>query len=73
VALTWSISVLTTWAMKNQLKVVFGRTWPETWTRNNPSLIRDGVFGFNPFTTGSGYESFPSGHTAAIWEIGRRG
>ena len=35
--------------------------------RNNPSLIRDGVYGFNPFhEAGIAYTSFPSGHTAAI-------
>jgi membrane-associated phospholipid phosphatase len=53
-------------AVKDQLKYVFGRTWPETWVRNNPSFIRDGVFGFNPFHGGPGYASFPSGHTTAI-------
>src|SRR5262245_29167703 len=31
-------------AIKDQLKFAFGRTWPETWVRNNPSFIRDGVF-----------------------------
>lgn len=66
VALTWSVGVLTTSAIKNHLKIVFGRTWPETWTHNNPSLIRDNAFGFNFFRHGSGYEAFPSGHTAAI-------
>jgi membrane-associated phospholipid phosphatase len=50
--------------IKNQLKYVFGRTWPETWLNNNPSLIRDGVYGFHPFHGGRAYESFPSGHTA---------
>jgi membrane-associated phospholipid phosphatase len=50
--------------IKNQLKFVFGRTWPETWLNNNPSLIRDGVYGFHPFHGGRAYESFPSGHTA---------
>jgi membrane-associated phospholipid phosphatase len=51
--------------IKEQLKFVFGRTWPETWVNNNPSLIRDGVSGFNFFHGGAGYGSFPSGHTAA--------
>src|SRR5262249_61381324 len=36
-------------AIKVQLKFAFGRTWPETWVRDNPSFIRDGVYGFNPF------------------------
>ncbi len=48
--------------IKNGLKYIFGRTWPETWVNNNPSYIRDGVFGFNWFHGGAGYASFPSGH-----------
>jgi len=48
--------------IKNQLKFVFGRTWPETWVQDNPSLIRDGVSGFNFFHGGAGFSSFPSGH-----------
>lgn len=48
--------------IKDQLKFVFGRTWPETWINNNPSLIRDGVYGFNFFHGGAGYSAFPSGH-----------
>src|SRR5262249_32169724 len=31
---------------------------------NNPSLIRDGAYGFHPFHAGIIYGSFPSGHTA---------
>ena len=54
---------------KDELKYAFGRTWPETWTRNNPSLIRDNVFGFFPFHGGPGYASFPSGHTATICAV----
>lgn len=57
-----SISLIIGDAIKNQLKFVFGRTWPDTWTNNNPSLIHDGVFGFNFFHGGNGYTSFPSGH-----------
>ena len=55
--------------IKNQLKYVFGRTWPETWINNNPSLIRDGVYGFHPFHGGRAYESFPSGHTAVTFAV----
>jgi hypothetical protein len=40
----------------------FGRTWPESWLGDNPSWIRDDVFGFFPFHGGRGWESFPSGH-----------
>jgi membrane-associated phospholipid phosphatase len=55
--------------VKDQLKLAFGRTWPETWVRNNPSFIRDGVYGFFPFHGGPGYASFPSGHTTAICTV----
>jgi membrane-associated phospholipid phosphatase len=56
-------------AVKDQLKFVFGRTWPETWVRNNPSFVRDGVYGFNPFHGGPEYAAFPSGHTTAICAV----
>lgn len=55
--------------VKNELKFAFGRTWPETWMRNNPSFIRDDVYGFFPFHGGSGFASFPSGHTTAICTV----
>ena len=64
-----SLSLVVARAAKDQLKFVFGRTWPETWVDNNPSLIRDGAFGFNPFHGGIGYEAFPSGHTTAICAV----
>jgi membrane-associated phospholipid phosphatase len=66
VALSFGLSLLATSGLKDYLKYAFGRTWPDTWTQNNPSLIRDGAFGFNPFHGGSGYASFPSGHTAVV-------
>jgi membrane-associated phospholipid phosphatase len=54
---------------KAQLKFLFGRTWPESWMGNNPSFIRDGVYGFN-FLHGEGaYQSFPSGHMAAACAV----
>ena len=65
VALLWSISLLVTVVINRQLKFAFGRSWPETWVNNNPSFIRDGVYGFNPFHGGQGFASFPSGHMAA--------
>ncbi|HEY7298956.1 MAG TPA: phosphatase PAP2 family protein [Xanthobacteraceae bacterium] len=55
--------------IKDNLKYVFGRTWPETWVRNNPSFIHNGVYGFHPFHGGQGYASFPSGHTTAICAV----
>ena len=66
VILLCGLSIIVSAALKNELKFVFGRTWPETWINNNPSLIRDGVYSFNFFRAGRAYESFPSGHTAAV-------
>lgn len=65
---------------KDQLKYVFGRTWPETWTNNNPSYFGNGTYGFFPFHGGQGWYAFPSGHTtvvcvvaAALWVLWPRG
>src|SRR5262249_629097 len=54
---------------ERSLKFAFGRTWPETWVQDNPSLIRDDVYGFNPFHAGPGFAAFPSGHMVAISAI----
>jgi membrane-associated phospholipid phosphatase len=64
-----SLSVLMAEATKNQLKFVFGRTWPEAWFPDGPSFIRDGAYGFNPFHGGVGYGSFPSGHMAVACAV----
>ena len=64
-----SLSLVVADAIKDQLKFVFGRTWPETWVSNNPSFIHNGVYGFNPFHGGVGFASFPSGHAAAICAV----
>jgi membrane-associated phospholipid phosphatase len=70
VVFTASITYFSGAVIKSQLKLVFGRTWPETWVHNNPSLIRDGAFGFNLFHGGGeGWESFPSGHTTGICTV----
>lgn len=69
VAVVSSLSVLIAEAIKNQLKFVFGRTWPEAWFPDGPSFIRDGAYGFNPFHGGVGYGSFPSGHMAVACAI----
>jgi membrane-associated phospholipid phosphatase len=69
VAVLAAASLAIATAIKDQLKFAFGRTWPETWLRNNPSYIRDGVFGFEPFHGGPGYQAFPSGHTTAICAV----
>ena len=66
VILLCGLAIIVSAALKNELKFVFGRTWPETWINNNPSLIRDGVYGFYFFHGGRSYEAFPSGHTAAV-------
>jgi len=58
------ISFAITVLLKDALKIVFGRYWPETWIHNNVSLIRDHAYGFNLFHKGTAYQSFPSGHTA---------
>ena len=63
------LSLVVAETIKEQLKYVFGRTWPETWTNNNPSLIHDNVYGFNFFHSGQAYSSFPSGHTNAICAV----
>lgn len=60
------VSLILADQFRESLSYVFGRTWPETWIDNNPSFIRDGVFGFHPFQGGEAYGSFPSGHTARI-------
>jgi membrane-associated phospholipid phosphatase len=52
--------------IKNELKLGFGRLWPDTWTHANPSWIHDHRYGFFPFHGGAGWGSFPSGHTTAI-------
>lgn len=68
-ALVCSLSVLIAEACKDQLKYIFGRTWPESWTGNNPSFIRDGVYGFHFMHGGGGYNSFPSGHMATTCAV----
>ena len=64
-----SLAVLFTETIKNMLKFVFGRTWPETWVDSNPSFIRDGAYGFHFMHGGVAYQSFPSGHMAAACTV----
>jgi len=59
------LSVAVALTLCEALKVVFGRTGPETYD-GNPSWIRDGVYGFFPFHTGVGYAFFPSEHAAVV-------
>jgi len=64
-----SFSLMIAETIKSELKFAFGRTWPETWRQNNPSFIHDGIYGFNWFHGGDAYQSFPSGHVAAICAV----
>ena len=66
IVLALCLSVFASMEINGMLKEAFGRTWPESWLGDNPSWIRDGVFGFFPFHGGLGWASFPSGHTAMI-------
>lgn len=66
VVLALCLSVFAATQVNSVLKQAFGRTWPESWLGDNPSWIRDGIFGFFPFHGGPGWCSFPSGHTAVI-------
>ena len=52
--------------MKDALKFMFGRYWPNTWSNNNPSLLHDHAYGFHYFHSGVAYQSFPSGHTTIV-------
>ncbi|MEX0715361.1 MAG: phosphatase PAP2 family protein [Planctomycetaceae bacterium] len=49
---------------RESIAYVFGRDWPTTWIDDNPSLIRDGAYGFHPFQHAGTNGSFPSGHMA---------
>jgi len=68
-ALLCSLSLIVAELTKTQLKLVFGRTWPDTFRDNNPSFLHDGTYGFNFFHGGHAYASFPSGHTAVTCAV----
>ena len=59
-----AISAVSTILIKDQLKFIFGRTWPDSWGQGILSLVRNGVYGFHYFHHGQSFESFPSGHAA---------
>jgi len=69
VLLAISADLVAITAIKLLLKWGCGRTWPESWPENHPSLIADGVYGFHPFHWGAAYDSFPSGHAAVICSV----
>jgi membrane-associated phospholipid phosphatase len=56
------ISTLAAIIMKDQLKVIFGRTWPDTGAPDIVSFLGNGVYGFHFFHPGRSFESFPSAH-----------
>ncbi len=63
------ISILLTFVLKNELKWVFSRYWPVTWTHQNLSWISDHAYGFQwfqgrIFLGNDQMGSFPSGHAA---------
>jgi membrane-associated phospholipid phosphatase len=67
-----TISTLGAIAVKDQLKFVFGRTWPASWAPGIVSLLADNAYGFHYFHSGRSFESFPSGHAtvaAAVLSI----
>ncbi|MBR9729479.1 phosphatase PAP2 family protein [Shewanella intestini] len=66
--LTWLFIIATT--IRVSSKVIFGRTWPETWINHNLSWIDNGIEGFYPFNLEAGFHSFPSGHTLFAFALG---
>jgi membrane-associated phospholipid phosphatase len=69
VLLAISANLIVTTILKQLVKWSCGRYWPETWNQGNPSLIGNGAYGFHPFHYGAAYESFPSGHAAAVCSV----
>lgn len=64
-----TLSVSLTFLIKNDLKWIFSRDWPTTWTHDNLSWIKNQAYGFQWFqgpwfqgTDSTG--SFPSGHSS---------
>ena len=46
------VSVLITEIIKNQLKFLFGRSWPDSWGPNILSLVHNNVYGFHFLQSG---------------------
>lgn len=59
-------SVLLSDFITDKLKYFFGRTWPKY---GHPSFIHQDVYGFNLLHSGASYQSFPSGHVAALCAV----
>lgn len=68
-ALRVALALFVAIGVKEVFKFAFGRTWPETWVGNNPSLISNDAFGFSPFHGGPGWMSFPSGHETVVCAV----
>lgn len=62
-------NLVVTTVIKDVLKWIFGRAWPETWYAHSQSLLMDGVYGFHPFHLGGQYGAFPSGHAAGTFAV----
>lgn len=74
-----TISVMITTVIKDQLKFLFGRTWPDTWSPGIVSFVQNKTYGFHYFQSGASFESFPSGHAAVaaavfsvVWLLSKR-
>lgn len=65
IASACGLSILVAETIKDQLKFVFGRSWPTSGGHHRPSLIGDGTYGFHWLHGGNVYQSFPSGHMGA--------
>jgi membrane-associated phospholipid phosphatase len=64
-----TVSALAAIIVKDQLKLAFGRTWPDSWGPGVLSFLHDGVYGFHYFHYGKSFESFPSGHATVAASI----
>ena len=63
------IALITADTIKDQLKTIFGRTWPDSWGPDVTSLVHDGAYKFNFFHSDFTSGSFPSGHAAAAASV----
>ena len=66
VLLVACLSLIVADQFRTVLGDICGRYWPQTWFKDNPSLIGTGTYGFHPFQRGDDLGSFPSGHAARI-------
>lgn len=69
IMLAMGLNLLIVEAIKERLKWLFGRPWPETWIDHNPSFISNDFTAFQWFHGDLRFGSFPSGHTALICAV----